>query len=295
MNSFSIVIPTFNNSFYLQQTVKSVLNQIHNNFEILIIDDGSTDDTSKIFKNIKDKRIKYLYLNHTGIPAKVRNIGIRKSNYDWICFLDSDDIWSPSKLCECNIFIEQGYDFICHDMDIINEKNNQKFKVSFFKKDISFSKLLNNGNIIFNSSVVVKKDLLFDVGLLNENKSIIAAEDYNLWLKITKKSKNIIFINKKLGKYRIHKSSISNKNMYDCTFNAIKEFKKEININDKKYLLSNLSLVSSKNFFNSNFFITFKRLKFSFINGPIIIKLASIKLLIILIINFSFSKIRLKK
>ena len=79
MNSFSIVIPTFNNSFYLKQTVKSVLNQIYNKFEILIIDDGSTDDTTKEMQNIKDKRIKYIYVNHIGIPAVIRNIGIRKS------------------------------------------------------------------------------------------------------------------------------------------------------------------------------------------------------------------------
>ena len=211
-------------------------------------------------------------------------------------FLDSDDIWSSNKLYECNKFIERGYNFICHDMDIIDEKNNQKFKINLLKKNISFSKLLNNGNIIFNSSVVVKKDLLFDVGLVNENKNFIAAEDYNLWLKITKKSNNIIFLNKKLGKYQIHQGGISNKNMFNCTFNAIKkEFKKKINYKDKKYLLSNLSLVSSKNYYNKNLFFTLKRLKFSFINGSLIIKLTSLKIFLKLIIKYPFSTIRFKK
>jgi len=94
----SVIIPTFNRADLIEYSIISVLNQTYQNFEIIIIDDGSTDNTREVVHSIKDKRIKYIYYKHVGLPASARNKGIMIARGEFIAFLDSDDIWLPKKL-----------------------------------------------------------------------------------------------------------------------------------------------------------------------------------------------------
>jgi len=93
----SVVIPTYNRANIITDAVNTVLKQTYQNFEILIIDDGSTDNTENIIKEIQDQRIKYIYQENNG-PAKARNNGIKHSKGEYIVFLDSDDLWHPELL-----------------------------------------------------------------------------------------------------------------------------------------------------------------------------------------------------
>ena len=95
---FSIIIPTFNRADILPATIKSVLIQSLQDFEILIIDNGSTDNTERVVTDLCDRRIRYLKIDPTGGPATPRNIGIANALGSWLAFLDSDDLWYPDKL-----------------------------------------------------------------------------------------------------------------------------------------------------------------------------------------------------
>jgi glycosyltransferase involved in cell wall biosynthesis len=104
---FSIIIPTFNRAEKLQKAVQSVLNQTYTNFEILIMDDGSTDQTKEMVRLLQDNRIKYEWSKNSGGPAIPRNRGIQIAQFDWICFLDADDSWESNKLEICKNYISK--------------------------------------------------------------------------------------------------------------------------------------------------------------------------------------------
>jgi len=94
----SIIVPTYNRSHLIGEAIQSVIDQSYENWELIIVDDGSTDDTRKRVEEFKDDRIRYYFIEHSGIIGNVRNVGLRYVRGDYIAFLDSDDIWLPNKL-----------------------------------------------------------------------------------------------------------------------------------------------------------------------------------------------------
>lgn len=127
----SIVIPTYNRGYMIENSINSVLSQTYRNFELLIIDDASTDDTEYIVKNIKDSRIRYIKLEKNSRGTKTRNTGINLSKGDYIAFLDSDDRWFPEKLEKQLKFILNSNipmsNFMCFsDLIVKNESYHKK-------------------------------------------------------------------------------------------------------------------------------------------------------------------------
>tara|TARA_Y100001968_G_C19400506_1_gene740753 strand:+ start:959 stop:1834 length:876 start_codon:yes stop_codon:yes gene_type:complete len=204
MNSkpfFSIIIPNFNKGRLLKKAVDSVLSQTYKNWECIIVDNFSSGYDERYLKYIsRHSSIKVLYLNNNGIIARSRNLGIKSTNVnsDWICFLDSDDSWKANKLEEVAKY-SNSYDFIFHSQFPIPLFYLFTSPSYFGKKNhiISYSKLLNNGNIINTSSVSVRKISVESVGLFNEGRNFIAWEDFDLWLRLAKV--NIRF--KRLSKF----------------------------------------------------------------------------------------------
>ncbi len=94
----SIIIPTYNRAALIGESIQSVLNQTYKHWELIIIDDGSHDDTHQVVSNFRDKRISYYSIAHCGIFGKVRNEGLRRANGEYVAFLDSDDLWCADKL-----------------------------------------------------------------------------------------------------------------------------------------------------------------------------------------------------
>ena len=118
----SIVIPTYNRSAELKRALKSVLSQTYKNFEVIVVDNNSIDNTDTMLKNLNDQRIRLLKINNNGIIAASRNMGINASNGEWIAFLDSDDWWHSNKLEKVIHYCSSGYDVCYHDLEIINSK-----------------------------------------------------------------------------------------------------------------------------------------------------------------------------
>ena len=190
----SVILPTFNRAYCIERSIKSVINQTYQNWELVIIDNYSSDNTEEKTKNFKNYKIKYFKFKNDGIIAKSRNYGLSKSKGNVIAFLDSDDWWVPKKI-ELEIkLILKGFDFVYSDMYLNYAKKKgfrKRTRTRTLKKPI-FSDLLINGNAINNSSVILKKSYITQIGGFTENKDFVTSEDFYLWLKISKLTNNFI-------------------------------------------------------------------------------------------------------
>lgn len=208
----SVVIPTFNARKFLTETVKSALDQTYKNVELLVIDDGSTDGTEDL-PILKDSRVHYFKISHTGGPATPRNVGVQNAKGDLIAFLDSDDIWLPQKLEKQVSFMEKdGVDFVSSDAKVIDEQGRITGESYVGKERVSsggvFAQLY-VGNFIINSSVLVKKSCFGQVGLFDPQMGpSMGFEDYDLWLRVTAKFQ-LGFMREPLLLYRQRKGSLS--------------------------------------------------------------------------------------
>jgi teichuronic acid biosynthesis glycosyltransferase TuaG len=207
-------MPAYNASKYIRLAINSVINQTYDDWELIIVDDGSIDATSEIVKEYLfiDKRVSYFY-QENGKQGKARNLGISKSSGVYLAFLDADDIWLPDKL-EIQIKEIQKYkvDLVFSDSYVFN--NNEIFDVSqkmnvhsgvFYDK--SSLELFLKGNRIPILTVLVKKDKVINVGSFSEKLDIQNVEDYHLWLKMLLSNGVFYSSDHILAKYRVHNDS----------------------------------------------------------------------------------------
>ena len=218
----SVVLPTYNRSgFYLERAIQSVINQSYVNWELIIIDNNSSDGTIKSISSFDDKRIKVLTINNNGNIALSRNLGIDNAAGDYIAFLDSDDYWENDKLYEClNQLKKNDFDAICHG-EFWNYKDKNIKKVYGPAYNFTVDRLLSRGNCISLSAIVIKKEKIINVGCFSAEEDIITAEDYDLWIKLSKAKLKLQFTKKILGTYQLHNNSESS-NIIRNTYAAIK-------------------------------------------------------------------------
>ena len=208
---FSVVLPNYNHGKFLKQAIDSVLNQSYNNWELLIIDNHSSDNSDKIISSYDDPRIKSFKIKNDGVIAKSRNYGIKNSKADWIAFLDSDDIWYENKLSTLINLTDKGFDIICsneYQNKIYESKKTPNYynleTKKFYNELLIFGNKLSTSSTIVSNSFLKKKKLLF-----NESKDLITVEDYDFWLNIALKNGNFGFCEDFLGEYRIHGKNLS--------------------------------------------------------------------------------------
>lgn len=196
MPKISVVLPTYNRAKYLPRALDSVLNQTFQDFEIIIIDDGSTDNTKEVaaayIKGREDK-IKYFYQDNKGV-ASARNTGIRYSVGEFIAFIDSDDLWTSRDKLEKQIkFLIPRPDCCMVFTDMSCAKNNKILFKSHFKRykyhfnESNIYRKLLLSNFIYIQTVVIRKKCFDEVGFFNESYRL--SSDYNMWLRITRSKK----------------------------------------------------------------------------------------------------------
>jgi len=209
----SVIIPIYNASLYLHQTLESIRNQKFINFEVIMVDDGSTDESIKIAQNFSliDPRFKLVNTSHnSGGPAGPRNLGIKLTNSKWIAFCDADDIWFPEKL-NTQIKILEDYNVKLCAVNLIDFSQDKHIKIPKINKvsikKITFLKMLFNSRIRI-SGVVVSRDLIKDIKF-NENINYRAREDYDFWLQCHEIIHSSIKIMEPFGGYRVSDKQIS--------------------------------------------------------------------------------------
>ncbi len=183
----SVVIPTYNRKDIISRAINSVLNQTYENYEIIIIDDGSTDGTIEYIKNHFNSKIKCISQKNKGASA-ARNRGISEANGKYIAFLDSDDEWVESKLKDQFAFLDKN-----PEIALLCGRTYRSDNVKRVNSSLSKSIVGNLFNTLFMHSfvstptVIAKKEVLDAVG--GFDTSYKSAEDFDLWLKITKNYK----------------------------------------------------------------------------------------------------------
>jgi glycosyltransferase involved in cell wall biosynthesis len=210
MNKFSIIIPTYNNSIELENCLDSLTNQTFKDFEVIVINDGSNTDYSGVINSKFNFKINYIVTPNSGGPARPRNIGITQSFGEFICFLDSDDLWLPNFL-ESILKCCDSFDFLCTGAFLI--KNGKELKlIPTIKYNFPDSILL-KGNPIFTSSVVIRKEILvLNDFSFNESIELSSVEDLELWYRILKKgSARFKLIKEPLIYYKVESDSLSRK------------------------------------------------------------------------------------
>ncbi|WP_195600003.1 glycosyltransferase family 2 protein [Longibaculum muris] len=206
----SIIMPSYNTANYIEESIQSVLNQTYTNWELIIVDDCSTDNTDEIIsKFLEDKRIHY-FKNEKNLGAAVsRNKALREANGRWITFLDSDDLWNSLKLeKQINFMISNDYHFSYTCYKEIDEENREMGVIISGPKKIT---KFGMHTYCWPGCLTVMYDAKFN-GLI-QIKDIKKNNDYALWLNLCKKSNCYLYC-EILASYRKRQGSISNQKKY---------------------------------------------------------------------------------
>lgn len=211
MPLFTIIIPTYNRAEKLRRALESVETQTFKNFEVIVCDDGSTDDSKSVVVSFAERmKITYLWETNWGGPARPRNNGLKIAQGEWICFLDADDWWYPNKLAVMHDHIGEA-DVLYHDSDVYTEARGSHPTTMRGRQlgKPAFADMMIKGNPLINSSVCVRKIIIEHAGLFSEEKKLISVEDFDLWLRIARVTERFKHISKSLSGYWIGEENIS--------------------------------------------------------------------------------------
>lgn len=236
----SIITPAYKAAGYIPQTIRSVLDQTYPNWEMIIVDDCSPDNTAEVIRlaSAEDPRIHLVQLEKNGGPASARNAGLEQARGRWIAFLDSDDLWMPTKLesslafaAKDNIgFLHTGYRRITLDGKLTGE---------YIKPPalLSYKNLLGN-TAIATSTVMIDKD---QCGEFRMHKAYY--DDFVCWLEITKRGIMAHGLDMDLMRYRVVPNSVS-RNKIKSAFEVWKTYREieRLNFIDSLWYLLNYSI-----------------------------------------------------
>ena len=205
----SIVIPTYNHEAFLGAALSSVVNQTYTNWEAIVVNNFSTDETEALVHSFNDPRIKLVNFHNKGIIGAARNQGINLAINPFVAFLDSDDTWLPTKLEKCVAALTNGADLVCHGENWIDETSHSRAVFYGPTARATYLSLLFKGNRLSTSATVVRANILKSVGGFSENPEFVTAEDYEMWLKISQLTNKLVFIDEILGNFTRHGASAS--------------------------------------------------------------------------------------
>ena len=184
----SVVIPTYNSENFITKTLETVLSQTYNKYEVIVSDDGSTDNTVETARTVFDRyghgENKILINSHEGSGA-ARNKGIENASGDWISFLDSDDLWNHNKLESVVGYIlkNDDIDLVCHSLVAIDGSKETLMDPSkYFNNKIDPFLSIYRENCLHTSALTIKKNILYQAGLFDN--ILPSAQDYDLWLRL---------------------------------------------------------------------------------------------------------------
>lgn len=234
----SVIIPTYNRADLLNRVIKSVLNQTFKDFELIIVDDGSTDNTKEVVKRFqeKDKRVKYIWQKNSGAPASPKNTGIRNSKGQFLAFLDSDDRWLSEKLEKQITLFEKSKNLgivSCNCWRFYTKQNDRKEIDNIKRHKVPqkyFSDILERCFISSSSSVVIPKFVFYKVGLYDEQFK--TSDDRDLYIRILK-DYDFDFVEEPLFHYYIHNENLSGCGLYNSRSYYLRAIREDIIIFNK--------------------------------------------------------------
>lgn len=220
----TVIIPTYNHAHFLREALHSLCAQTFTDWEAIVVNNYSQDDTIAVVESFSDSRIQIENFRNDGIIAASRNRGIALARGKYLAFLDSDDTWYPEKLARCLALFEGDVGLVAHGLHWFGERERDIFCGP--EESATFEALLFQGSCITPSATVVLKNLVESVGGFSENPTIITAEDYHFSIKLAQKGVRMRFPREILGTYRIHSGNQSSSVMRHLTavLTVIEEF-----------------------------------------------------------------------
>jgi len=239
----SVIVPTYNRASWLEETLRSVVSQTFKDFELIVVDDGSTDNTSQIMQSFPDAQ--YFSMGKNSGVSKARNLGLDYAKGEFICFLDSDDLWDERKLEVQLHWMKNNIDSqVCYTNEIwirngvrVNPMNkHRKYTGDIFRYCLALC-------IVSPSSVMLRKELFDKVG--NFDESLPACEDYDLWLRIAVKYAFHFIEEPLIIKRGGHADQLSRKywGMDRFRVSALKKLLEENSLDKEKLQLTRAALV----------------------------------------------------
>jgi glycosyltransferase involved in cell wall biosynthesis len=211
----SVITTTYNRAHYVREAIDSALAQTYPNVEIIVVDDGSTDETQAVLKGYGDK-ISHFYQNNQGLSA-ARNLGIKNSSGEYLAFLDDDDIWLPEKL-ELQVAYMEAHPevgMVHADMFVLSERSgDSRPRKREFSRPIPSGYVLPEliqRNFILVCTALVRRSCLDTAGLFDPE--LRAAEDYNLWLRIARRF-SITYMDRPLAICRLHTTNMTRDSLF---------------------------------------------------------------------------------
>ena len=207
---FSVVIPTYNQASLLGDALASIMSQTFQRFEVVVVDNHSTDHTLEVVGSFNDPRLTSLQVHNHGVIAVSRNLAINNTQAPLVAFLDSDDIWYPEKLARVYETWQEHPDtgLVCHDEYAMREgRVAYELRYGPYSDDM-YEFLLNKGCRLSTSATVVLREHLQQVGGFCEDPDLAGVEDYDLWLRLSRVC-GFHFLHQFLGEFRLHPNSHS--------------------------------------------------------------------------------------
>jgi glycosyltransferase involved in cell wall biosynthesis len=179
---FSIIIPTYNRAPFIERTLRSALDQSYSDFEIIIVDDGSTDNTEEVVRSLQNEKIRYFKIRNSERGA-ARNYGMDQASGDYVTFLDSDDLLYGHYLTNANETLRKFKfpPFFHLAYEIRNEKNKLLYRIDRLRSDDT--KFITRGNPLSALGVFIRKDVIEKMRF-NEDRDLAGSEDWEFWLRI---------------------------------------------------------------------------------------------------------------
>lgn len=232
----TVIIPTYNRAGLLPEAIESVLNQECDDFELLIIDDGSKDDTRQVVAGIVDPRIRYVYQANQGISMAM-NAGLSRARGKYIARLDSDDLWLPCMLHDLVDVLESkpGYGLAyarTQTMDATGKLLDEFRGIPLWYPGDAFASML-YGDVTCNTSIVVRRECINTAGVYDP--SLKVHEDWDMWVRVARVCP-FFFLDKVVARYRYHSQNITGKN----SGKYIKNIDERIRVLEKAFADENL-------------------------------------------------------
>ena len=256
MAYISVIIPLYNKENFIENTLKSVLDQGFNDFEVIIVNDGSTDKSEDKIKHFDDVRIKYFSQENQGVSV-ARNFGISKANSNFITFIDADDYWYPEFLQEMFQTINENSDQKVFSAAIEVETARKIFQAQYSVDKTKQLQIVNyfdassKTTVICTSCAVFHKSIFDEVG--NFDSQIKSGQDTDLWIRMGLVYQ-VVFLNKILARYVFDEKSLSKEKMNrneKLNFDKFLEIEKS-NLKLKKYLDLNRYSLAIKSKMNND-------------------------------------------
>ncbi len=241
LNKISVIIPLYNKQLSIKSTVQSVLEQTFTDFEIILVDDGSTDKSLEQVRAFNDDRIKIITKDNGGVST-ARNVGILNAKYHWIAFLDGDDLWLPNHLETLHnmILIYPKDKVFCTSYRFSSSKEEKKGSSKIYSIKNYFKAIQIDKNLICSSCALVHKSCFDFVGGFNE--TLTRGEDLEMWYRLGK-AYNFIKSDTVTAIYRLETENraMSRNTTFEESFASVITFKDITNLDEKKYLKNQIS------------------------------------------------------